>query len=73
MEGATQPQGPAHPDVKVQLSGENGNALHLISRVGGALRRAGHPDVATEFAKAAMQSSSYDEVLQLIMRTVDVH
>lgn len=73
MEGATQPQGPAYPDVTVQLSGEDGNAHQIIGLVCRELRRAGHPKAASEFAATAFKSTSYDELLQLAMRTVDVH
>ncbi|MFD5451199.1 hypothetical protein [Streptomyces sp. NPDC127100] len=73
MESATRPQGPAYPDVPVQLSEEDSNAYNIVGQVCRALRRAGHPEAATEFAAAAFQSASHDELLQLAMRTVDVH
>ncbi|GAA1111413.1 hypothetical protein [Streptomyces javensis] len=68
-----QAQGPTHPDVTVQLSGEDGNAHYVIGRVRRALREAGHAEAAAEFASAALRSESYDDLLQLAMRTVDVH
>ncbi|MFF9204242.1 hypothetical protein ACF1AE_20975 [Streptomyces sp. NPDC014986] len=73
MEGATQPQGPAYPDVTVQLSEEDSNAYHIVGQVCRALRQAGHPEAASEFAATAFQLASHDELLQLTMRTVDVH
>ncbi|MFG3157250.1 hypothetical protein ACGF7W_35030 [Streptomyces sp. NPDC048219] len=73
MEGATRPQGPAHPDVTVQLSGEDSNAYNIVGQVCRALRRAGHPEAASEFAATAFRSTSHDELLQLAMCTVDVH
>ncbi|WP_435245096.1 hypothetical protein [Streptomyces tendae] len=63
-------QGPTHPEVTVQLSGEDGNAYHLIGLVTRALRQAGHREAASEFTRDAMQSESHDDLLQLIMRTV---
>lgn len=60
------------PDVTVQLSGTDGNAFVVIGSVTGALRRAGHADVADEFARAVMDTGSYDEFLQTVMRWVDV-
>ena len=38
-----EPQLPRHPDVQVQLSGEDGNAFAILGRTAGALRRAGVP------------------------------
>jgi hypothetical protein len=43
-----------------------------MGRVSGALRRAGHPDAATEYSEAVTRCGSYDEVLRLTMSTVDV-
>lgn len=64
--------GPAYPDVQVQLSGEDGNAHNVIGLVARALRGAGYREAATEFTRNAYGSGSYDELLQLAMRTVDV-
>lgn len=61
-----------YPDVHVQLSGEDGNAFAIIGRVTKALKRAGHKDAATEFANEAMRQPSYDHLLRLAMKTVDV-
>lgn len=61
-----------YPDVEVELSGQDGNAVLIIGRVAKALRRAGHADAADEFSRDARASGSYDELLQLAMRTVEV-
>ena len=61
-----------YPDIEVQLSGEDGNAFSIIGRVSRAIRRAEGNEAATEFSSAAMKCGSYDEVLQLCMRTVEV-
>lgn len=63
---------PAYPGVEVQLSGTDGNAFHIIGRVTAALKRAGLPDAARQFANDAMDSGSYDELLTLAMQTVVV-
>lgn len=63
---------PKYPDVEVQLSGRDGNVFGIIGDVTGALRRAGHREAAKEFAGAAMNAESYDEVIQLALDTVDV-
>ncbi|MFJ2278848.1 hypothetical protein ACIOEZ_32390 [Streptomyces sp. NPDC087866] len=65
-------EAPQYPDVEVRLTGEDGNVYSVIGRVQQALRRAGHREAATEFTQTARSSGSYDEVLQLAMRTVDV-
>ena len=64
--------GHKYPDVEVQLSGEDGNVFSIIGRIAKALRRQVSPEAASEFTDAAMASGSYDEVLQLAMKTVDV-
>ncbi len=63
---------PTYPDVQVQLIGEDGNVFGIIGRVSRALRRAGYGDAATEFSTAAFAAHSYDEVLQMVMSTVEV-
>jgi hypothetical protein len=62
---------PAYPDVTVQLTDADGNVFAVISRVARALRAAGHPEAAHTFAAEATHQGSYEEVLQLVMRTVD--
>ncbi|MFF4409811.1 hypothetical protein [Streptomyces sp. NPDC001404] len=65
-------ENPAYPDVQVRLSGQDGNAHNVIGLVARALREAGHREAATEFAENALKSGSYDELLQLALRTVSV-
>lgn len=60
------------PDVTVELSGGEGNVYVLIGKVKQALNRAGHHVEASTFSTTAMQSESYDDVIQLIMQTVTV-
>lgn len=64
---------PKFPDVEVQLTGHDGNAYAIIARVVRGMERAGYREEAKEFAHAAMESESYDDLLMLAMRTVDVH
>jgi hypothetical protein len=59
-------------DVEVQLTGQNGNVFNIIGLVSRGLKRAGFRDAAIEFQRSATQCESYDEVLQLAMRTVNV-
>jgi hypothetical protein len=60
------------PDVKVQLTGTDGNAFALIGRVTQAMKRAGYRKEAEELAREAMNCESYDALLQLLMATVGV-
>ena len=63
--------GPTYPGVEVHLStGRNGNVFALIGAVREALRGAGVDPGA--FTAAAMAQGSYDEVLRLILATVEV-
>ena len=63
---------PKFPNVKVQLTGENGNAFVLLGKVKQALRRNGVPEVTiNEFREEAM-SGDYDHLLRTCMKWVDV-
>lgn len=62
-----------YPDVTVKLSGTDGNAFAIIGRVAQALRKHNCPsDEVNAFMKAAMNAGSYDGLLQLVMKTVEV-
>ena len=60
-----------HPDITVQISGQDGNAFAIIGRVTAALRKAGRKDEIPEFTAEAM-SGDYDALLRTCMRWVDV-
>ena len=60
-----------HPEIAVQLTGRDGNAMSIMSAVAQGLRRNGHRDEVEEFMKEAM-SGDYDNVLATAMRWVDV-
>lgn len=62
---------PKYPDVKIKLTGKDGNAFVIISRVRAKLRAAGHADVVDEFTNEAM-SGDYDHVLRTCMDWVRV-
>lgn len=72
MTEETKNESVAYPDVRVRLTGLDGNAFVLIGAVSGALRKAGHKDAASVFGKSAMACGSYDELLRLCTRTVTV-
>jgi len=61
-----------YPDITVQLSGTDGNAFSVIGKVKKAIRSAEGSDAARRFSEQAMQSGSYDELLQFCMSTVNV-
>lgn len=60
------------PNIKINLTGGDGNAFAVIGAVSKALKRAGEKDAAAAFTKEAFAAPSYDAVLQLCMRTVVV-
>lgn len=61
-----------YPEITVQLTGMDGNAMSVIAAVSKALKRAGLPDAATDFVNAAIDCESYDDLLRLCMNTVAV-
>lgn len=61
-----------YPDVEVQLTGEDGNAMFIMGKVRVELFRAGvKNDELNEFTKEAT-SGDYDHLLQTCMRWVTV-
>ncbi len=60
-----------HPDVVVQLTGEDGNAFAILGTVRRALRQAGHGDDVDEFFAEAT-SGDYQHLLWTCMRWVTV-
>jgi hypothetical protein len=63
---------PKYPNVKVQLSGEDGNAFAIIGRCRRAARREGVSDDELDAFSAEATSGDYDHVLQTCMRWFDV-
>lgn len=63
---------PKYPDVYVPMSGQDGNAFFIISRVMTALKRAGvSKEERDEFMSEAM-SGDYDHVLETVVAWVDI-
>ena len=58
-------------EIKVKLSGTNGNALSLVGTVKRALVRGGHGDLTGEFTREAL-SGDYGHVLRTCMDYVFV-
>ena len=61
-----------YPEVEVALTGQDGNAFSIIGQVTKAIRRSVGQAEASEFQSAAMASESYDDLLRLVMATVEV-
>jgi len=61
-----------YPNIKVKLSGQNGNAFVLLGAVDRALRKGGvHQTERHEFLEEA-KSGDYDHLVQTCMKWVDV-
>ena len=61
---------PKYPDVMVALSGEDGNAMSIVSRAKKAIRRVHGAEAADAYSREAL-SGDYDHVLQVTMATVE--
>jgi len=57
---------------KCKLLGENGNVFNIIGRVKKALKEAGMVIEAKQFTEKAFACDSYDKVLQLTMKYVEI-
>lgn len=60
-----------HPDVSVQLTGQDGNAFSVLGIVAKGLRHAGYADEVNEFMTEAMDGD-YDHLLATAMKWVNV-
>jgi hypothetical protein len=61
-----------YPQVRVQLSGRDGNIFFIAGRVVESLRRAGVPDKEVDkFGQELDQCEDYDAALRLVMRWVN--
>ena len=63
---------PKYPDVTVKLSGEDGNAFSIISRVSRGMKRAGISERKIAKFREKALAESYDNLLQIAMRTVNI-
>jgi hypothetical protein len=60
-----------YPDVRVQLTGEDGNAFAILGRVRQALRRGGVSKEEIAAFTAEATSGDYDHLLRTVMEWVD--
>jgi hypothetical protein len=63
---------PKYPEVKVQLTGHDGNAFAIMGRVGGALKKAGVPKAEIDEYYAESTKGDYDHLLRTAMKWVAV-
>jgi hypothetical protein len=63
---------PKYPDITVPLSGEDGNCFAILGRVQHALRRSGVSNAERDAFLAEATQGDYDQLLQTVMRWVDV-
>tara|TARA_B110000503_G_scaffold122109_1_gene186357 strand:+ start:51 stop:266 length:216 start_codon:yes stop_codon:yes gene_type:complete len=63
---------PKYPEIEVQLSGEDGNAMAIMARVSSALRRAGISKEERDAYYAESTSGDYDNVIATALRWVTV-
>ncbi len=63
---------PICENVKVQLSGEDGNAFFIIGRVRKAMRNADIENETIEAFSDEVMSGDYNNVLQTCMKYVEV-
>jgi menaquinone-dependent protoporphyrinogen IX oxidase len=61
-----------YPNVHVVLAGRDGNVYSIIANVAKALKGQVGQEAADEFKAEAMAMKSYDDVLALCQRTVNV-
>ena len=62
---------PKYPDIKVQLTGEDGNAYFILAKVKRALRRAGVGKEECDKFREEATSGDYDNLLATCMKWVD--
>jgi hypothetical protein len=63
---------PKYPDITVQLTDTDGNAFAVLGKVLKALRQAGVSEVERDAFKQEATQGNYDQLLQVIMRWVQV-
>ena len=63
---------PLHPEVRVRLVGEDGNAFAILGRCQRAAKEAGVPKVVIGRFFAEATAGNYDDLLATAMRWFDV-
>jgi len=60
-------------EIDVQLSGNDGNAFSIMGSVVRAIKRAGATEAQVAEYREASMAGDYDNLLQVALRTVNVH
>ena len=63
---------PRHPEITVQLTGQDGNAMMILGLVQRGMRRAGLTAEEMDEWRNEATSGDYDHLLQTCMRWVNV-
>lgn len=63
---------PKYPNVKVQLSGTDGNGLAILGRVDAAMKKAGIDGEERKAFLVEATRSNYDHLLQTAIEWVEV-
>jgi hypothetical protein len=63
---------PKYPNIRVQLTGTNGNCFALLGHVTRALRRAGLSQAEREVFQQEATAGDYEALLRTVMRWVEV-
>jgi hypothetical protein len=63
---------PRHPDIKVKLVGEDGNAFAILGCCQRAARQAGLPKSEIDEFRREATSGDYDHLLQTCIRWFEV-
>ncbi len=61
-----------HPDIRVMLSGTDGNIYMILGRVSSALRRAGYASEIDDLTREIFSAESYDKALSICTKWVKV-
>lgn len=61
-----------YPDVTVQLTNSDGNAFVIMGKVLGAMKKANVPSIEIGKCQEEMMSGDYDNLLQTVMKWVNV-
>lgn len=63
---------PKYPNIKVQLSGEDGNVFFILGRMQSALRKGNVPAEEIKAFMTKAMSGDYDNALRTCMEWVEV-
>ena len=62
-----------HPNIRVQLVGQDGNAFFILGRCKGAAKKAGLPQEQVDAFMKEATAGDYDHLLATCMRWFNCH